>query len=292
MKKIAILVDSICTLGSNGNPELDNVYILPLGLTTPDGKNVEDITSNISIETIVKSADEKKYYRTSTTKIGSFFDKIETLLKSYDLVIYLCLSSMLSSQYKTLKMMTDTEDDFKDRLWIFDTLAAGYSIEKMTRSILNKIENNEDITKEDVETIIAKENASCEEYIMCRNLCGVNEGGRIKKGFIKILDKLAIVPIIQFDKKNVLKTLVRNYEKGFKKICTYVNHRIEKTNEKISEVCFVYSDDNTKNNVEEFANQFSKLFNVNSNNIQFRKIMYPVLVHTLYDTVCFYFKFS
>lgn len=292
MKKFAILVDSISTIGTNENPSLDDVYVLPLGLTSPDGKNIQDYTSGISINEILESAKQKKYYKTSTTKVGVFFDMIDELLNNYECVIYLAISSELSSQFHNLSKLIELDDKYKDKVWMINTLSAGYSIEQMVKDILDVISLKGDITIRQIEDIVRVENNTSSEYIICKNLLGVNEGGRITKTFIKILDKLAKVPIILFEKKNILKSLARDYDKAFLKIIKYVTERTKKTNTKITEMCFVYTDEYSKKKIEQFILQAKELFNLTDNKITTRRIMFPVVTHTLFDTMCFYFKFD
>lgn len=291
-KKYAIIVDSISTIGSNGNPNMEDVYILPLGLTTPEGESLEDITSGITTEDILKSAESKRYYKTSTTKIGIFFKLLDDLLLKYDKIIYLSLSSELSSQYNNLNKLINLEDDYKDKVKIIDTLSAGYAIEKMVINILDFLKKNGDISDPNISEIINSENDTSEEYIICKNLQGVDQGGRIKKTFIKIIDKLARVPIILFNKKNNLKSLVKDYDKAIIKINEWVSHRCLKENKKITEICLVSSNQISFEKVQEYSEVLSKKYNLDKNRIVYRKIMYPVLVHTLFDTICLYFKYS
>ena len=292
MKQFAILVDTVSTIGTNSNPTFEDVYVLPLGLTTPEGKNISDYTSEVSVQDILDSAKQKKYYKTSTTKIGVFFDTIDQLLNNYEHVIYLAISSELSSQFNNLSKLIELDDKYKDKVWVINTLSAGYSIEQMVKTILDILKITKDITLRQVEEIVRNENNTSNQYIICKNLLGVNEGGRITKTFIKILDKLAKVPVILFEKKNILKTLARDYDKAFLKILKYVTDRIKKTNTKITEMCFVYTDEYSKKKIEQFIDEAKKLFNLSDNKVAIRKIMFPVVVHTLFDTMCFYFKFD
>lgn len=292
MKKYCIIVDSISTIGSNGNPNIENVYVLPLGITTPDGENLEDVTSNITIDDILNSATLKKYYKTSTTKIGTFFNLIDKLLNEYENIIYLSISSFLSSQYSSLSKLVEQEDDYKNRVWVIDTLSAGYAIEKIVIEIQKQISINEVISIEEINKIIKNENQSSEEYIICKNLTGVHEGGRIKRTIKKIMDKLSVVPIILFQEKNNLKGVVKDYDKAFNKIINWVQKKCQNNSLKVVEICLVSSNEFSNKKIEEFNSQLDKLFNYAKPKIVFRNIMYPVLVHTLFDTMCFYFKFQ
>lgn len=292
MKKYAIIVDSISTIGSNGNPDLEDVYVLPLGLTLPDGKNTEDISSNISVQTILDSAKQKEYFRTSTTKVGTFYKMIDNLSFLYENIIYLSISSMLSSQYQNLSKLLQNDEEYKDKVWIFDTLSAGYAIEAMVLQIKKTISINQKITKEEINKIIFEENATSQEYIVCRNLLGVKEGGRIKHTLIKLMDKLATIPIIYFSEKNSLKSFVRDYDKAYKKIIGWVKNKMKEINKKVVKVCLVFSNEFTNKKVEQYSIDVTQDLSISKDDIVQRNIMYPVLVHTLFDTMCFYFKFA
>lgn len=292
MKKYAIIVDSISTIGSNGNPDLEDVYVLPLGLTSPDGQNFEDTNSKITMQDILESAQKKEYFRTSTTKVGVFFKMLDNLLFLYERIIYLSISSMLSSQYNTFSKLLKADEEVSEKVWIFDTLSAGYAIEEMVLKIKNVINEKQTITEDEIQEIINYENSHSQEYIVCKNLLGVTEGGRLKKTLIKLMDKTATIPIILFDKENHLKSVVRDYDKAYKKITNKVKKKAEELNCKVVKVCLVASTDFTKAKIEQYREWVMKDFDLSSQDIVQRNIMIPVLVHTLFDTMCFYFKFE
>lgn len=292
MKKFAILVDTVSSVGSNGNPEIEDTYVLPLGLTTPSGENVPDATSHITVEQILESASKKQYYKTSTTKPKLFFDKVDELLKDYERVIYLAISSQLSSQFMHLSQLVATEEKYKDKVWVVDTLSAGVAIEKMVYDIKELIDNGYKIDYRILQKIVAQENNGCLQYIICKNLLGVQEGGRIDHLIIKGLAMLSRVPIILFDQKNTLKATESSYDKAVRKIIVWAHKRAKKQNSAVTACTVVYSDENTKKLVQAYAQVISSTFNIPLNQIEYRHIMYPVLVHTLFDTMCFYFGFN
>ena len=292
MKKFAILVDTVSSVGSNGNPEIEDTYVLPLGLTTPSGENVPDVTSHITVEQILESASKKQYYKTSTTKPKLFFDKIDELLKDYERVIYLAISSQLSSQFMHISQIIATDDKYKDKVWVVDTLSAGVAVEKMVYDIKELIDNNHKIDYRMLQKIAAQENNGCMQYIICKNLLGVQEGGRIDHFIIKGLAMLQRVPIILFDQKNTLKATEGSYDKAVKKIIVWVHKRAKKEHLAVTACTVVYTDEKTKKLVQAYAQVISEAFNIPLNQIEYRHIMYPVLVHTLFDTMCFYFGFS
>ena len=52
------------------------------------------------------------------------------------------------------------------------------------------------------------------------------------------------------------------------------------------------ADEYSKKKIEQFILQAKELFNLTDNKITTRRIMFPVVTHTLFDTMCFYFKFD
>lgn len=109
-KKFCILTDSSCSKELLQNVG-GHIQILPLSISDgEDQEYVDDFEPDKFIE-LLKS---HKSFKTSATPMGKMFEYFENLSAQYDLVIYLSISSHLSSQFSQAQI-TVKELDLSER---------------------------------------------------------------------------------------------------------------------------------------------------------------------------------
>lgn len=102
MKKACIVVDSSSGIKNGTYPD---VYVLPLGITAPDGQTFKD-EIEITVGQIIANMLEKNImYKTSQPNPGDAMILFDKLSSEYEEVLVLPLPAALSNAYNTLKML-------------------------------------------------------------------------------------------------------------------------------------------------------------------------------------------
>jgi fatty acid-binding protein DegV len=102
MKKTCIVVDSSSGIKNGMFPD---VFVIPLGVTSPDGKTFRDDVE-ISVNEVIKSmVEEGKMYKTSQPIPADILDTLDKLSKEYEEVLVLPIPVTLSAAINTFKML-------------------------------------------------------------------------------------------------------------------------------------------------------------------------------------------
>ncbi|QHX36114.1 hypothetical protein STIUS_v1c05600 [Spiroplasma sp. TIUS-1] len=195
-KKLAIVLDSSCGIQSfKGHIKNDNVYFVPLIITTQDGKNYNDDES-LTLEKFEDMLINNERLLTSQSNPGVVLKLWETLLEEYDEIINLPISSGLSGQYQTMKMLSK---DFDGRVHVVNTngisLLQQY-IAKWTQQLSDEGLNAEEIVKK-----VDKECESINGFIIVQDLKRLVAGGRITPAVAMLAKLLKICPILKWNGK-------------------------------------------------------------------------------------------
>ncbi|QSZ26661.1 DegV family protein [Aceticella autotrophica] len=214
MGKIAIVTDSLADV-----PEefikMYNIYVAPLVINI-DGISYKDGV-DLSKDDFYNLLNEGKMPTTSQVPPGEFIDMFEDLLKSYECIIAILLSSKLSGTYQSAVIAKNTLNN--DKIFIIDSrnfsLGNGLIVIKAAEMALNG-NSKDDIIKE-VEDMIPKM-----RYIMTfDSLDYLYRGGRLNKSQAIIGNILNIKPIIMNDdgelkivdkvrgRKNIIKWIIK-----------------------------------------------------------------------------------
>jgi fatty acid-binding protein DegV len=118
--KCGILIDSSCCYDPQFIIE-NHIEIAPLSLS--DGQNIlyTDDNKKIDATTLLTRLDNGETFKTSATPLGQLQMKIEDMLEKYETVIFLPISSGLSSQYQQSLII---KQDFPNQLFVINSLSA------------------------------------------------------------------------------------------------------------------------------------------------------------------------
>lgn len=189
MSKVAVLTDSNSGLTKEQAAEI-GAYVLPM----PFMINGEEFFEGINLT-------QKKFYEllasaqadvsTSQPSMESVLNEWERLLKDYDEVVYIPMSSGLSSSYSTAKMLSEDYENVEvvnnqrisvtQRASVIDAVqlaGAGYSAKEI-REYLEKVKFDSSI------------------YIMLDTLKYLKKGGRITPAAAALGTILRIKPVLQ-----------------------------------------------------------------------------------------------
>ena len=211
MKKILLLTDISSTLDESIAKELD-VCILPLAIFDENGKKYIDKNLSLTSEDILKYQEQGKKLSTSCTPQLILEEVIKEKLNNYDYIISLPISSKWSSEYSHLKALSDS-NEFKDKLYVANTLDFGYNIEILCRELRNKINSGCDNIKELIKYAENFHNYTL-SFFVCKQLKGLVESGRVPTVVAKLFKLTKIYPIIKVDQENHFGGIIKKWDEA------------------------------------------------------------------------------
>ncbi len=209
MKKILFLTDISASLNSEEAKKLD-VCILPLSIYDEKGKSYIDNNLAFSSETILNYQEKGVKFSTSCTPPLLIEELVREKLKDYDYIISLPISSKFSSEYSHIKALANS-NEFKNKLFVANTLGFGYIIEILCRELREKINNGYDNIKELIRYAEDFHNY-CLSFFVCKNLKGLVQSGRAPAIIAKLFKLTKIYPIIRFDEENHFSGIVKKWD--------------------------------------------------------------------------------
>ena len=236
-KKIKLFVDSSSTIDDIFFKNND-IGIIPLSLSDSNEKVYDDAPESLSKDDLIKKMDLGLNFKTSSTPFGKLSLAIEEALETHDEVIFLPISSGLSSQYSQSKLI---ENDFPNRFFIVKSETAAYGNEFIAKNIVEYIKQG--LSSKEIVKKAEDLNMYVNSYFSCENVTSLISGGRITKGILKIIQILKFKPIILFDNKNQSAGWGRNYKDIIKKIINLIKKDYSEplTSQNIDSICLYVS---------------------------------------------------
>lgn len=190
MKKIAVLVDSSADLTNEEAREL-GVHVIRMPLTIDN----EDVLENdgISTEDFIKRMRDGAVVKTSQPILGSLVAKWDELLKEYDQILFIPLSSKLSGTYSSALLASE---DYDGKVVVVDAKMACCPIQMIAQDVLHMIDKG--ISLEEIRDKIEKETYMF-AAIVPDNLTYLKKGGRISPAAAALGNLLKIIPILKVE---------------------------------------------------------------------------------------------
>jgi DegV family protein with EDD domain len=168
--------------------------------------------------------------KTSQTILGDMIKMWDKLLDHYDQVIFAGLSKGLSGQFNTYRMLSETDNKYKGKVFVVDTNGVSVILQHEIRDIAMWISENK--TGFEIMELMVKEHDKFACVIIPKNLETLKRGGRITPGAAALAKLLKITPILRYNgiidkegkartfKKAVLEglSLIKKECKGIQKI--------------------------------------------------------------------------
>lgn len=218
-KKFCILTDSSCSKELLHNVA-DNIQILPLNIID-DG---QDFVDNLEPLQFIELLKTQRPLKTSTTPMGVMFETFERLSAQYDLIIYLSISSHLSSQFSQAQI-TVQELDLKDKVWVFDSQSAAVGLSHVVLAVHNLLTTNPDATYAEVEQLVQIVSTKTLSWFTCNEIKRLINSGRGGRKLLNYFGKL-IRPIVRFDGKNHLLSIAPTLNGAINKMIKLVAKKI------------------------------------------------------------------
>ncbi|ATQ35769.1 6-phosphogluconate dehydratase [Mesoplasma entomophilum] len=205
--KIAILTDS----SFDGNlKSFKDLYQVPLLIVEEDGTthfSDDKLDDNFFYDLL-----DKQILKTAQTTPGEMLKVWDKLLTEYDQIIFLPLSKGLSGQFSTYRMISETEKEYKGKVFVCDTNGVSIVNQEFVKKVAFWIAQNK--KGFEIMELVSKSNEDFIGYIIPKSLDTLKRGGRISPAAASLAKMLKIVPILRYDGKIDKEATARTFKKA------------------------------------------------------------------------------
>ena len=189
MGKVAILTDSNSGI-TQEEAEQAGIYVFPTPVYINDEVFYEGV--DLTTDQFFARQAEGAEIKTSMPVVGDVIDKWESLLEEYDEVVYIPLSSGLSSSCETAIMLAE---DYDGKVQVVNNQRISVT---MRQSVLDAMELAEaGKSAAEIQTILEEQKMESSIYIMLNTLTYLKRGGRITPAAAALGTLLKIKPVLQ-----------------------------------------------------------------------------------------------
>lgn len=189
MSKVAILTDSNSGI-TQAEGARAGIFVLPMPFYINEQMYFEEI--DLSQKEFYGKLTEGAEIKTSMPTVGSVTDMWKKLLKEYDEVVYIPMSSGLSSSFETAYMLAQ---DFDGKVQVVDNQRISvtqrqsvYDAKKMA---------DEGMSAGQIKDVLMEEKFQSSIYIMVDTLTYLKRGGRITPAAAALGTLLKLKPVLQ-----------------------------------------------------------------------------------------------
>ena len=189
MSKIAIVTDSNSGITQAQGKEL-GIHVIPMPFYINEELFFEDIT--LTQEQFYQKLAEDAEISTSQPSPGEVIDLWENLLKDYDEIIHIPMSSSLSSSCETAMMLAN---DFDGKVHVIDNQRISIT---MRQSVIDAIAMAEmGMSASEIEKVLMREKLEASIYITVDTLKYLKKGGRVTPAAAALGTVLNLKPVLQ-----------------------------------------------------------------------------------------------
>ena len=189
MGKIAIVTDSNSGITQAQGKEL-GIHVIPMPFYINEELFFEDIT--LTQDEFYQKLAEDAEISTSQPSPADVIDLWEELLKDYDEIIHIPMSSSLSSSCETAMMLAK---EFEGKVHVIDNQRISIT---MRQSVLDAIEMVEmGLNASQIEEVLMKEKLEAAIYITVDTLKYLKKGGRVTPAAAALGTVLNLKPVLQ-----------------------------------------------------------------------------------------------
>lgn len=188
-QKIAIVTDSNSGISQAQAKEL-GIYVIPMPFLINEESYFEDI--NLTQEEFYEKLKEDIPVSTSQPAIGDVLDLWDEILRSYDAILHIPMSSGLSNSCATAKVMAT---EYNGRVQVVDNQRISVIQRQSVMDAVALV--NAGKSAREVREILEKEKLEASVYVMMDTLKYLKRGGRITPAAAAVATVLRIRPILQ-----------------------------------------------------------------------------------------------
>ncbi|MGN0472579.1 MAG: DegV family protein [Lachnospiraceae bacterium] len=189
MSKIAIATDSNSGITQKLAGEL-GVFVLPMPFTIDGATFFEDI--NLSTEEFFEALDQDKDVMTSQPNPVDLTEFWDSILKEYDSIVYIPMSSGLSGSCQTAMMLAE---EYEGRIQVVDNQRISVTMRHSIEDAQQLIELGYDAAA--IKQILEEDRFRSSIYIMLDTLYYLKKGGRITPAAAALGTILRLKPVLQ-----------------------------------------------------------------------------------------------
>lgn len=191
MKSIAIVTDSNCGMSPTQVKDL-GIYMLPMPFFIDDKEYLEDIDMNQS--EFFQHLEQNPSCRVSTSQptpesVTTLWDK---LLKDYDEIVHIPMSSGLSSSMQTARMLAE---DYDGRVRVVNNQRISGTLRYSAIEAIQQAKNG--LSADEIGTWLEKNRFDSSIYITVATLKYLKQGGRITPAAAALGTMLRLKPVLQ-----------------------------------------------------------------------------------------------
>ena len=189
MSRVVVVTDSNSGITQAEAKEL-GVVVMPMPFYINEEMFYEDI--DLTQEQFYAKLTEGGDIKTSMPLVGDVTDKWDELLKEYDEIVYIPMSSGLSSSCETAYMLSQ---DYDGKVQVVNNQRISVT---MRQSVLDaKAMADSGKTAEEIKDILEEEKFNSSIYIMVDTLTYLKKGGRITPAAAALGTLLKLKPVLQ-----------------------------------------------------------------------------------------------
>lgn len=212
MAKTAIVTDSNSGITQSEAKEL-GITVIPMPFTINGKTFLEDIT--LTQEQFYKHLGEDSDISTSQPSITDITDCWDSLLKEYDEIVHIPMSSGLSGSCQTALMLSD---DYNGKVYVVNNQRISVTQKQSVLDAMKMAENG--ISGNRIKNHLEKTKFDSSIYITLETLKYLKKGGRITPAAATMASLLKIKPILQIQGEKLDSFSKARTKKSAKKIMT------------------------------------------------------------------------
>lgn len=190
MKKVAIVTDSNSGITQSQVKDHEGLYVIPMPFTIGGEEYFEDI--NLTQQEFYQKLLSNEDISTSQPSIGGIVELWENLLKEYDEVVHIPMSSALSMSCETAKNFAK---QFDGKVQVVDNHAISVTLKESVFDALKLAKKG--VAAKEIKELIEENRKNSSIYIMVSTLKYLKKGGRITPAAAAIGTLLKIKPVLQ-----------------------------------------------------------------------------------------------
>ena len=190
MSKIAVVTDSNAGITQAEAKEMKDVYVVPMPFMIDGEEYFEDI--NLTQEQFYQKLTQDAEISTSQPSIGYITDLWEKLLKEYDYIVHIPMSSALSMSCETAQNFAK---DYNGKVLVVDNKRISVTLKRSVYDALNLAKQGK--SADEIKQILEETSLDSSIYVMVDTLKYLKKGGRITPTAAAIGTLLKIKPVLQ-----------------------------------------------------------------------------------------------
>lgn len=189
MSKIAVVTDSNSGITQERGKEL-GIFVLPMPFYIDGNLYFEDIS--LTQEDFYKKLQDDADISTSQPSLGDLMDFWENILKEYDEIVHIPMSSGLSGSCQTAMTLAD---DYDGKVHVVDNQRISVTQEQSVYDAMALVKAGK--SAEEIKQILEEEKLEASIYIMVDTLKYLKKGGRITPAAAALGSMLNLKPVLQ-----------------------------------------------------------------------------------------------